>query len=206
MSHIELRVTVYTPPRTGQPRTNYGILVPTKLFETKSEPTGNPVLVMWINEDQLGMRPLRTLFEIIKMAFPRAKDRLSIRILGPTDSDMLRAMVSEHGENLCHVRNKQCDKYCDVNDDGECDTEQVCNYIKSHEPKIYSQYATTTLRTGGWHWHWWLVHQCVVRVDSLLPVDTSDTGGQATSATLPQSSLASSCLSSSWMPSSSALA
>ncbi len=56
------------------------------------------ILICWINQSQLGSRPMDAIFQIVERLFEpdkSLKDRIQVCILGPTGSDGLYAMASE---------------------------------------------------------------------------------------------------------------
>lgn len=139
MSYIELPVTVHVPLKSTKPQQEK-IIVPLKLFKVADEGAEDkrePVLVLWINEDQLGLQPLSTLAQIIDQSFPKAPPRrLALRMIGPTDSDMLLNMAEEDEAYKKGARSvpKELRGYW-LNS----------RYFSTryHEPRIYSPYATT---------------------------------------------------------------
>jgi hypothetical protein len=99
MSYVRLPVQVAVPPTAERPdRPNlhrHEIVVPLKLFQAGSSPDSR-VLVLWINETQLGERPLAALTQVLEQLFT-AEDAasISLRIVGPTNSDALATIATE---------------------------------------------------------------------------------------------------------------
>lgn len=91
---------VPTPPRK--------VRVPFKLYvkdtasncrdNNRNDRKQHRVLVCWIDELVLGERPLDALHQIMSKLFPEAlsvRDKVGLRIIGPTSSDMLETMSHE---------------------------------------------------------------------------------------------------------------
>src|SRR5262249_10323892 len=83
-------------------------VVPIKLFRRievrgARQPGFEAVLVCWINEDQLGDRPLAVVAQVLEGMFGKIKrevrkQTIDLRILGPADSDTLIAMAREDSQ------------------------------------------------------------------------------------------------------------
>jgi hypothetical protein len=81
------------------------LVVPVKLFERSNAPgaatTGEvpeAVIVCWINEAQLGARPLAVVAQVLECLFGKVEDReskVAVHILGPDSSDTLLDMAKE---------------------------------------------------------------------------------------------------------------
>ncbi len=123
VSYVELPVVVDIPA-VKESVCVERFVVPVKLFQRSNVPRSIPqsegpdgVLMLWINEDQLGRRPLAAIGQILEGFFkaPDLKKRIEIRILGPTDSNTLLDMAqedaiweSESCENAKLPRNNAC--------------------------------------------------------------------------------------------------
>lgn len=73
-------------------------LVPTKLYRLAKPNEGKyrAVLICWINQSQLGDRPLNAISQIYKRMFScNVRNKIQIAILGPRGSDALRTMLEE---------------------------------------------------------------------------------------------------------------
>lgn len=105
MSYVTLRVQSWLAVVAGEVHTN--IVVPVKLYKYSApkdfvatgagpQPACEFVLVCWINESQLGDRPLDVMRQILEGLFceDQRKD-ITLRIVGPSSSGMLRTMLHE---------------------------------------------------------------------------------------------------------------
>jgi hypothetical protein len=91
MSYVTVRVSV----RVLRGWEECEIVVPIKLYRKQN--ASNQVLVLWINESQLGLRPLLATHRILNQFFGDVSDteKLSVRIVGPASSDTLDLIASE---------------------------------------------------------------------------------------------------------------
>ncbi|MEX0679552.1 MAG: hypothetical protein WD063_20935 [Pirellulales bacterium] len=79
------------------------IVVPVKLYRHETHDSGDAaqkrpqVLVFWINEPELGLRPLLAMHRILQAVFSRVNkgDKLKIAIIGPASSDALSNIAAE---------------------------------------------------------------------------------------------------------------
>jgi hypothetical protein len=105
MSYLELTVHYYHQP-PGQ-YTPIRIVVPVKLFQRDLKER-EPVLVLWVNQNHLGSRPLEMLAQILDQLFGNVsattdgKKPIRVSIIGPVGSDALSSILTEneHYEDL----------------------------------------------------------------------------------------------------------
>lgn len=106
MSYIKLPVRVQTGPTSQQYRQIDDFVVPVKLHSRKSIATASAtarsseyasVWVLWINESQLGVRPLASLAQILDQFFGkvRCEGKVDLAIIGPSSSDQLLSMARD---------------------------------------------------------------------------------------------------------------
>ncbi len=118
MSYITLPVCVQTGPRPS--RKSINLVVPIKIhYRSQVDPSSTrnaqdanlkpkyaAVVVLWINENQLGVEPLSTISQVIEHVFANVQPNNSggdgtndpavdIAIIGPSSSDVLLAMARE---------------------------------------------------------------------------------------------------------------
>lgn len=129
LSYVELPVVVDIAA-VNEPVCLERFVVPAKLLQRAEvrDKIPNPdgpdgVLVLWINEHQLGRRPLAVIGQILEGLFqdPRdqkhekTKHRIEIRIVGPTDSttllDMARENANWHSKSWNHPQAQKSQAY-----------------------------------------------------------------------------------------------
>ncbi|HEY2249528.1 MAG TPA: hypothetical protein VGH74_00660, partial [Planctomycetaceae bacterium] len=109
LSYAEFQINIYNAPTKSD--ISVALTVPIKLFVPKREPnqatlnkpakqTYAAVVVCWIDDSQLGSRPLAALQQILAGIFgndlPKAwKASVDLRIIGPASSDSLLQMAEE---------------------------------------------------------------------------------------------------------------
>ncbi|HVC96905.1 MAG TPA: hypothetical protein VND64_24715 [Pirellulales bacterium] len=121
------------------------LVVPVKLLERSTAPgvvtTGDvpeAVIVCWINEAQLGARPLVVVAQVLECLFGNIENReskVAVHILGPDSSDTLLDMAEENSRSL-----KQGDDRAP--DDGNR------RYREATVPDYFSRYADPVLYSG----------------------------------------------------------
>ena len=116
MSYVRIPLTTYFPtvgdkqasPENGTLKGSTitkDIVVPVKLYRQdkirhEHDVAFGGVLVCWVNEDQLGARPLTALRDITNGLFSQCdQTRISTRIIGPSQSGTLLKMVDEDRED-----------------------------------------------------------------------------------------------------------
>lgn len=108
MTYVDVPVAVQVAGSRLPPKR---IRVPTKLFaldhtepffddEDGDGPKDRKALVLWINESQLGSKPLTAIYDILAQLVPPRKVRpvqtQMLRIIGPANSDTLMSMAIEN--------------------------------------------------------------------------------------------------------------
>jgi hypothetical protein len=137
LTYIELPVLVEN--QTASKPIPVTQVVPVKLFH-RIEVRGAPqpgfaaVLVCWINEDQLGDRPLAVIAQVLdgmfgKVASKPERKKIQLRILGPADSDTLIAMAREDSQ-------RRAWKPPEGTDDLPPDC--VNRYLRASQPEYFS--------------------------------------------------------------------
>ncbi|HVX15251.1 MAG TPA: hypothetical protein VHC22_28945 [Pirellulales bacterium] len=125
------------------------LVVPIKLLEKSDASDGVPregpkaVLVCWINEAQLGSRPLAALGQVLEQLFcsvPNLSTKLAVHILGPTSSDGLLDMAREDNE----PKQKP-----DEGADGPPGRKLSNAYVEAAKPGYFSRYNDPKLYSGS---------------------------------------------------------
>jgi hypothetical protein len=110
------------------------IVVPVKLY--RDDHNKRPqVLVLWINEVELGLRPLLATHRILNEIFSDVKNRenLDISIVGPTSSDALQKMASDAGDPKPGEWKKLTGKVTKLTDNMNTLTDKVVVKLKEME-------------------------------------------------------------------------
>ncbi|HLJ12303.1 MAG TPA: hypothetical protein VKU82_14000 [Planctomycetaceae bacterium] len=108
VSYVELPMIVQIPA-LDESVCLERFVVPAKLFQRTDVPGRVPnrdgpdgVMVLWINEDQLGRRPLAAIGQVLEGLFGKfnsnSKNRIDLRIIGPVSSDTLLGMALEDAD------------------------------------------------------------------------------------------------------------
>jgi hypothetical protein len=101
MSYLPLKVWV----RTLRGWIGSPIVLPIKLYRADNSPT--QILVLWIDESQIGLRPLLALHRILNDVFSAVKvsdqDNLQVALIGPAASGMLKE-IEEEVNHLAEAR------------------------------------------------------------------------------------------------------
>ncbi|TWU13031.1 hypothetical protein CA54_18570 [Symmachiella macrocystis] len=112
-----------------------------------------PVLVCWIDERQLGIRPLATIAQILDQSLSsEPKEKIDnpihahVRILGPSTSDVLLDMAYENDNPHCFNKNPTAQNTTELDESGKAKS-LPCGYLGKQEylvdnVRIYSPMAT----------------------------------------------------------------
>jgi hypothetical protein len=100
MSYVKVPIQTYLDV-IGNELARADLTVPIKLFVcSETTPPKPAILVCWINESQLGDRPLSAISQILDGLFPRPIQKdLRLAIIGPTSSDGLMKILKEQPTN-----------------------------------------------------------------------------------------------------------
>jgi hypothetical protein len=137
------------------------IVVPLKLYRSGSSPPANPkhILVLWINQTEIGQRPLLALHRILHAIFCKIEPKywqqqFDVAIVGPDGSDVLAAMDKELEKEVdkkTDVRPKVCNadhwkiaKY-DGNDNLQHGFSPLTDLAEIRPTPIFAPAATATL-------------------------------------------------------------
>ena len=100
MSYVKVNVQTTFKVLDKAPQAASPLTIPTKLYRPRAgedvEREYGGVLVGWLNESQLGDRPLDVILQIYHQLFsPEQRDRVKVVLLGPTGSGTLQKMIGE---------------------------------------------------------------------------------------------------------------
>ncbi len=100
MSYVKVKVQTTFNVLDATPQAASPLIVPTKIYRPRPEDVGKcaygGVLVCWLNESQLGDRPLDVILQVYTCLFSdEARRRVQVAVLGPSHSGMLRKMIEE---------------------------------------------------------------------------------------------------------------